>query len=311
MCICRPSQVGEGVQALPVARVSCYRADVQDWEAMSLMSNVSRNETRRGLWVAVCIAGTVSAGSAWAADEPIVEKLEHGQVDWSAQTVIATGSGAPNLKLENVAQIRLAAERAAKLDGYRKILESLKGVRITAKELGSAQISKIQVRAQVEGIIRGCKTVDTRYYSDGAVDIVLKCPLTGGLAMALVSAKTRVKVSTKGEAKYSGLIIDATEVGVKPALSPRITDEAGTPLYALEMISPNSLREHGVARFVRSVDIAKKDGRVGKTPLVIKALVLGAANTDIQISAEDAAKLTGGNLTFLAEGRVVIATAGL
>lgn len=275
------------------------------------MSNVTKNEARRGLMLAAFTVGALSAGSAWAEGEPIVEKLEHGQVDWSAKTVIATGSGAPNLKMENVAQVRLAAERAAKLDAYRKILESLKGVRITATELGSAQLSKVQVSTQVQGLIRGCKTMDTRYYSDGGVDIVLKCGLDGGLATALAPAKARVKVSTTGEAKYSGLIVDATGVGAQPALAPRLIDDAGAEVYASEMVGPNELRAHGPARFARSVDEAKKDTRVGKNPLVVKAAGVGEANTDILISAEDAAKLKEGNLTFLAEGRVVIATDAL
>jgi len=272
------------------------------------MSKVTKIEARGALMLAAFTAAAFSAGTARAADGPLVEKLEHGQVDWSAKTVLATGSGAPNLKMKNVAQVRLAAERAAQLDAYRKILESLKGVRITATELGSAQLSKVQVNTQVQGLIRGCKTVDTRYYSDGGVDVVLKCGLNGGLATALSPVKARKKVSTEGEAKYSGLIVDATGVGAQPALAPRLLDDAGGEVYAANMVGPNDLRQHGAAGFARSVDQAKKNARVGKHPLVVKAAGVGEANTDITISAEDAAKLKEGNLTFLAEGRVVIAT---
>lgn len=253
-------------------------------------------------------AGVLAASGPARAEEPIVEKLEHGQVNWSEQTVIATGSGAPNLKLENVAQVRLAAERAAKLDAYRKVLEALKGVRISAAELGSAQLSKVQVKTQVQGIIQGCKTVDTRYYSDGGVDVVLQCPLTGGLAAAMVPVGPQKKVSTEGEAKYSGLIVDATGMGAKPALAPRVKTEAGGDVYGPEMVGPNHLRQHGAARYVRSVEDAKKDPRVGASPLVIKAMALGEGGSDIMISAEDAAKLQGVNLAFMAEARVVIAT---
>lgn len=274
------------------------------------MSKVNRMHTRPYAW-GFALGLVLAASPARAADEPIVEKLEHGQIDWSAKTVIVTGSGAPDVKLENVAQIRLAAERAAKLDGFRKTLEALKGVRITATELGSAALSKVQVRTQVQGILRGCKTVDTRYYSDGGVDIVLKCPLNGGLGVALAPTKGRKKVSTKGEAKYSGLIIDATGAGAKPALAPRLVDDAGAEVYSAAMVGPNHLRNHGAASFARSVDAAKKDARVGKNPLVIKASGIGEADTDILISAGDAAKLQKGNLTFLAEGRVVIATDAL
>src|SRR5262245_32069859 len=76
-------------------------------------------------------------GRASADEKSVVEKLEHGEVNWTEKTVLATGSGAPNTKLQNVAQVRLAAERAAKIDAYRNILETLKGVKITAKTSGA------------------------------------------------------------------------------------------------------------------------------------------------------------------------------
>lgn len=261
----------------------------------------------RGWALGLAVAGVMATAGSARAEEPIVEKLEHGQVNWSAQTVIATGSGAPNLKLENVAQVRLAAERAAKLDAYRKILEALKGVRITATELGSAQLSKVQVKTQVQGIIQGCKTVDTRYYSDGGVDVVIQCPLNGGLATALTPVGPQKKVSTEGEAKYTGLIVDAVGMAAKPALAPRVKS-GDAEVYGPEMVGPNQLRQNGAARYVGSVDDAKKDPRVGASPLVVKATGLGEGGSDIMISAEDAAKLQGVNLAFMAEGRVVIAT---
>lgn len=243
-------------------------------------------------------------------DKSIVEKLEHGQVNWTKKTVIATGSGAPNLKLSNVAQVRLAAERAAKLDAHRNILETLKGVKITAATLGAEPLADGQVRTQIEGIVRGCKVIDTRYYSDGGVDVVLECPLDGGLSTVLTPSKEQKPVSTTGEAKYTGLIVDAVGLGVKPALAPNINDAAGKEIYGKAMVNPNFLRQHGVAVYVRSVDEAKQNGRVGANPLVLKASKVGGVASDLEISGEDAEKLSGQNLTFLAEARVVIATDG-
>lgn len=248
--------------------------------------------------------------TALAAEGPIVEKLEHGEINWTTKSVVATGSGAPDLKLKNVAQVRLNAERAAKVDAYRNVLEALKGVKITAAESGDSALSNPQVRAQVQGILRGCKTVDTRYYSDGGVDVVVKCALDGGLATTLAPVKDRKKVSTTGEATYSGLIIDAIGTSAKPALKPRVLDAEGAPVYEPAMVGPSVLRQHGAASYARSVDEAKQNKRVGKNPLVVKAAMLGDVGSDIQISAEDAKKLREVNQTFLAEARVVIATDG-
>lgn len=266
--------------------------------------------TVRALSLSVCGALLGWSGPGTASESKIVEKLEHGQIDWTERVVLSTGSGAPDLKLSNVAQVRLAAEQAAKLDAYRKVLETLKGIRVTATSSGDALLSRTEVSAQVQGIIRGCKTVDTRYYSDGGVDVVIRCPLDGGLAAALVPVETRKRLSTTGNATHTGLIVDAVGTKVRPALSPRLVDADGKILYSPAVVGPNPFRNHGAAGYARTVDDARRDARVGDNPLVIRAVGLGDRPTDVQVSAEDATKLAHGNLSFLVEARVVIATDG-
>ena len=261
---------------------------------------------RGGLFGALMIHGA----PVTASDLQIIEKLEHGQVNWTERTVLATGSGAPDAKLSNVAQRRLAAERTARADAVRQILGTLEGVRVRASRLGGGPLGRTEVRTQVQGIVHGCKTVDTRYYSDGGVDVVLRCPLDGGLASALVSVETRRILPTTGAAEYTGLIVDAVGTKVRPALAPRLVDPDGKAVYSVEVVGPNSFRAHGAARFLRTVEAARRDSRVGSQPLIVKAAGLGGAATDVQLSADDAAKLVGGNLTFLVEARVVIATDG-
>jgi hypothetical protein len=266
-------------------------------------------KTRKSLlgiavWAALFVEGRASAD-----EKSVVEKLEHGEVNWTEKTVLATGSGAPNLKLSNVAQVRLAAERAAKIDAYRNILETLKGVKVTANTSGAQQLENGQIKTQVEGIIRGCKTVDTRYYSDGGVDVVIRCPLDGGLSTVLAPVKDHKEVNTKGEQKYSGLIIDAVGLKAQPALSPKVVAN-GAEIYAPSMVNPNDLRLHGAAVYTRSIDDAKQNDRVGANPLIVKATGVGDLPSDLKISPDDAQKLKDQNLTFLAEARVVIATDG-
>ncbi len=255
--------------------------------------------------LAVPLAATSTA--ALAEGEPIVEKLQHGEVNWTDKSVLATGSGAPDLKLPNVAAIRLAAERAAELAAYKNIIEVLKGVRITATALGGEQLGKVQVKAQVEGTLRGCKRVDTRYFSDYGVDVVLKCPLDGALSTALVPPVEFKGAEPSGEKAFTGLVIDATALGFKPTLSPRLLADDGSELHGAARVKPAFMQKHGVVGYAASVEVAKKSERVGATPLVVVAT--GVVDNQLQISAEDAAKLKGTNTWFLGEGRVVVATA--
>jgi len=81
--------------------------------------------------------------------------------------------------LVSPAQARLMAERAAKMDCYRQLLESLKGVHITSTTTVEDFIAKNDsIRSRVEGIVRGARVVDRRFNSDGTVevDMVLEHP---------------------------------------------------------------------------------------------------------------------------------------
>lgn len=253
---------------------------------------------------------TAVSAPAFAQSEPVVERLQHGEVNWTDKTVLATGSGAPNLKLSNVAQIRLNAERAAELSAYKNIIEALKGVRVTAQSLGGDQLGKTQIRAQVEGLLRGCKKVDTRYFSDYGVDVVVKCPLDGALAAVLHPQGDYKPVELKGEKTVTGLIVDATDLNVKPSLAPRIVAEDGTEIYSQSIVKPAALQKSGTIAYYSSIDHAKKSDRVGDQPLVVKAIGLAEDSGELRIAAADAAKIKSANLWFLTEGRVAVATDG-
>jgi hypothetical protein len=262
----------------------------------------------RSLGRAAMVLSTVWVLPAFAEEDSVVEKLQHGEVNWTKKTVIATGSGAPDLKQPNVAAVRLNAERAAQLAAYRNVLETLKGVKVTASLSGEQSLSDNAIRTQVQGIIQGCKTVDTRYYSDGGVDVVIKCPLDGGLAVALAPVKEKKAVSEKGEKRYTGLIVDAVGLKAQPAIAPRIVDDAGNEVYVREMVAPATLRQNGAVTYSRTLDAAKREARVGSNPLVLKASGVGTTPSDVVLSKDEAAKLAAENQYFLTEGRVVIAT---
>lgn len=264
-----------------------------------------------GAAMVVLCAAVPAIALAAGEETAVTEKLQHGEVNWTEKSVMATGSGAPDLKLPNVAAVRLNAERAAKLAAYRNVLEAIKGVRVTATTLGGEQLGQEQVKTQVEGIVRGCKTVDTRYYSDYGVDVVVKCPLDGGLATVLAPPKAFKTIDEgAGEKKYTGLVVDAVGLKAKPAIAIRLVGPDGAEIYAQEMVKPAFLRKHGACAFTKTADAASKLERVGATPLVVKASGFGGSETDLKLSAEEADKLKGVNLAFLVEGRVVVATDG-
>jgi len=241
------------------------------------------------------------------AEDAVSQTVGHGQVDWSKQTVTATGSGAPSLKAANAAVARLGAERAAKLDAYRNVLEAVRGVRVSGKQTaGAAADASPEVKAKLEGVVQGFKTVDTKYYSDGGVDVIIQGPLDG-VVTAIVGpgAKSALPLPDDGT---SGVIIDAKGLGMTPALAPHVLDEQGNEVYTASMVASDNLRRQGVAGWAKSLETAKKDGRVGAKPAILKAEKLWeAGSSDLVLAAADAEKLRkwGG---LLSSAAVVIVT---
>lgn len=221
-------------------------------------------------------------------------KAEPG-VDWEAQVLRASGAGAPDLKASNLGQARLGAERSAKLDAQRNLLEQARGLRINADRTVGDELAREEVRGRVEAALRGYTVVDKRYYSDGGVELEVEVPLAA-LTSAVVPATDKpLAPKAEGAKKYTGLVVDARGLGAKPVLAPRLLDASGKPLYG-----PN------VAAWFSNLDEAKRASRVGAQPLVLKAAKL--QGSDLVLSEEAAKQLSEVHTGFLAEGRVVIVT---
>jgi hypothetical protein len=262
--------------------------------------------------LAVCVLALPATVHAENADDgSVVQKVGHGEINWTKKTVTATGSGAANLKDGPVAVARLNAERAAKLDALRNILETLQGVQIDGKRNVGDMMSNGTIKSKVQGMAQGFKVVDTRYYSDGSVDVVVQMPIDDNLTSALnVSpAKAKDKAPAGGAATFSGLIINAKGLGVLPSISPKVLDEKGKEVYGASVVSEKGLQQGGIAAYESDVETAKSPERVGDKPLIVKALRLKEkTKTDLVISNADAEKLRekGLDLSFLADGKVVI-----
>jgi hypothetical protein len=198
------------------------------------------------------------------------------------------------------------------MDALRNILATIKGVQLSSdKTVGDAMKSSDELKSKVEGEAKGFKRIDTRYFSDGGVEIDVEMTIEGLFAELLTDGDSKAaqspKLPSQGEMKNTGLVVDCMGLKPKPALAPRILDESGKEVYAASVVSKDAIKSNGIAGYLKTMDEAKKSARVGEKPLVLKAVKV-AGVSDVVISNADAAKLTDpkGNVTYLAEGRVII-----
>jgi hypothetical protein len=93
-------------------------------------------------------------------------------------TLRAKGAGAPPARAANAAQARLMAERAAKVDGYRNLLEQAYGLQVTGSTTVRDFVTQSDtVRTQLDAFIRGAKVSDTRVLDDGSVETEMEVSL--------------------------------------------------------------------------------------------------------------------------------------
>ncbi|HOE62608.1 MAG TPA: LPP20 family lipoprotein [Candidatus Sumerlaeota bacterium] len=73
-----------------------------------------------------------------------------------------------------VVRRRLMAERAAKQDAQRQLMEALKGAQISSTmTVEDFMVKSDRIRNRVEGIVRDARMVDRRFNSDGTVEVDL------------------------------------------------------------------------------------------------------------------------------------------
>ena len=242
-----------------------------------------------------------------------------GSINWQDQILKSTGIGAPDPKQPLAAQ-RAGAIRSARLDALRQLVETVKGMNLTSETtVRNAMIENDVIQTRVEGVVKNFKEVDTRYLSDGSVEVDVEIPLSGILLNELLPQQMGGKVP--GNLNYAvgpqpnfvntvftGLIIDARGLGLRPAMAPKILDENGNEVYGTGYVSRDYAVQIGVVGYEKDVNRAVKDDRVKDNPVVVKALrVEGTNQTDVVVSNADAANIAaaGKNLNFMEQCKVM------
>ncbi|MEO0080562.1 MAG: hypothetical protein ABIK44_07810 [candidate division WOR-3 bacterium] len=273
----------------------------------------------------------------------VVEEVPGGAVDWGERVVRARGTGVADPGIENKAQARLMAERAAIVVAQRNLLEIIKGVRIDSDTKVENYLTSYDVvYSHVEGIIRGARQVGpTRFDSlTGTAEVEMEVALSGpqsvaeALAPVLAGSGAGGMRNAEGGRRnaegggrnveggmrnnvtpqvrdffrqYSGLVLDAAGSGLKPALFPKIYDESGNLLLDTKDYAG---RAEGLVQFVARLDEVLSRPEFANQPLVLKVKeIRGRLGTDIVLSRQDAERLKwlkqAGRLLFDA-GRFIV-----
>ena len=268
----------------------------------------------RPLFLAITFLVTLSAQ-----DNFIGDVFENGSINYGDRTIQAIGIGFIPENVINAGQARRSAMRIAKQDALRQLIEIVNGVNVTSETTVSGAMFDDVIKTQVQGAIRGARRIgDPKYLSDTSVEVVYEVKMADISLVLLPMAEKaptltfdNVNVTVSGTVAaapeqqqagtadtgvksggVTGIIIDGTGLGLRPAMSPRILNQGGSVVYGPGQYSRDYAAANGVVGYAKSLDQAKSDTRVQGNPLIIRgASTSGSTSADVIISNTDAGKL--------------------
>ncbi len=245
-----------------------------------------------------------------------------GNLDWTTGVLTVYGEGIASPDIENPAQRRLLGLRAAKATAYRNLLELVGQVHIDASTtVGEAMLASDSVRTRVSGLIRGARLVpESQQEKDGVFQVALTLHLQNDLSATLLPTAQHPSTSPPlaesalyaPPQTYTGLIIDARGLPLKPSMAPRLLSAGGNELFSANGADLQYVRRWGMVGYDRDLERASHSDRVGGAdarPLVIKATqAAGQYRADAVISNEDAVRvqMADKHSPFLAQCRVIL-----
>jgi hypothetical protein len=274
----------------------------------------------------LCLAGVAVGQDKVSAPEwnQIIEQMgNRGVVNWTDGYVEAVGIGAPPQRNIGTPQARPMALRAAQVDAYRNLLEVINGVRVdSTTTIRDFTVESDVINTQVQGIVKGAKTMKQEYLSDGTVEVTVRMPMAGNFASVIVPRilERRQAPPTPPPAPqapapapaseiFTGLVVDARGIQARPAMSPRIIDEKGQEVYGSMNVEREYAVQQGMSGYARDLTAAQSNPRVTNNPVSVKGLrTEGAGRSDIVIADAEAERIRAGadNQGFLKKCRVMI-----
>ncbi len=281
---------------------------------------------------------------AWG-EAQVVQQLGNGKgaLNWETRLMRVKGIGAPNPNFPKPAQ-RASAIEAATVMAQKNALECIKGVNISSETTVENFMTKSSVVVtKVSGVLMGARRVETQYFDDGSVEVTIEVPVDKKLAEVLFPPsepfgskapgapptppekptvdpavtppppapieKIMENIKPGGDQIITGLVIDARGLGLKPAMSPKVLDEAGNEVYGSAFVSREYAIDMGIVGYAKDIDKAKGNERVTDKPKLVKAIkVSGAKSADVVIPTKDADDLRtkAKDLKFMTKCRVMI-----
>ncbi len=232
----------------------------------------------------------------------LVETTEDGAINWTANRIHAKGCAQPD---QSIFCQKASAEVLARTN----LLKILDRVHINSERIvREGRLKGLISTEKIEGYLHhsrvslpkknslGLLEVTAYVYLDRAGRSVLLPPEylqdnSAGVEKSDLSGASNAVIPEPSS--YTGLIIDARDLDIRPALLPKILTKLGDQeIYRPLSANRESILGEGFCGYAGSITAAKKTtDRVGVTPMIIRAEKVASNGVDLFVDSDDAVRI--------------------
>jgi hypothetical protein len=206
-----------------------------------------------------------------------------GIISWKTRYITAKGMAPSSPNTYNPAQAEVSARTAAIVDAQRYLLEMTQGVQVDVTTCVSDYMVSEVKRKHIKGIIKDYEITEESW-EGGKYEITMQIPM-GKLIKIFVNDDDNINdnVAPNRQTNYTGLVIDARSIDLKPAIRISIYSERGE-----KICGPTHTTYRVTGKGIEDI----RDKRLGNNPFRIYANgTSDSNNVDIVISDEDANRI--------------------
>lgn len=263
---------------------------------------------------AFLFGGNLLGATAYGKSNVNVNIEQQVQIDWTKgadSDITAVGISRPDPR--GVAMAREAAIMAAQ----RNLVGAVQGMQIdSVTTMRDLVIANDEVNRRISGTLRGAQILEEHPTEDGGYYVKMRVPIYG-VGESIASAVFPSIMPTTPQpfsppsleilpppviqevqrTEYSGVIVDASGLGLTETFSPVIYDENGRAVYGISNLQNDAtIIERGMVSYSDSINDETARQRAGNSPLIVKAVGVRGGNNSVNnvnvvVSAEDASKI--------------------
>ena len=229
---------------------------------------------------------------AITASDPVLSKVGSGEVDWTRGVLRTEVSVVANTDAWEGTR---ATEMEARHQLEARFFAIAGRLPVSAKLTASNVMSRFpavgrQMKAGLKDGVGDWHVAETRYYQSGRVVLVGELDLLDWLKPYAIEVASQKGSASLDMGTFSGVLVDARHLAVKPSYAPRFLGPASVVVYDLSHFSQRTVISTMPVLWVSDAATEQVAERVGDNPLILVAKSV-AGKRDLRFSAVDAMEL--------------------